>query len=121
MGISNGYEKQERCESGWCRFKVVHHAISAVAVFIFFVYGGLAFVSMVIFKESIYLRLRYCHESVWQEIESPKFCALMENFYLLEALSESKARMEAIAHMDQLLFKLINLTINLNDVVNKAT
>jgi len=121
MGISNGYKKKERCESGWCRFKDVHYVINAVFVFIFVAYAGFAFLSVVILKEPIYLRLRHRHRNIWEEMGSPKLFALMENFHLLEELSESKISMNEIGYSDQLLLGIINLTISINKVVNKAT
>lgn len=120
LGLGNGYEKKERCESGWCRFKDIHYSINAVVFFIMIVYASLGFLSGVIFKEPIFLRLRHRHRYIWQEMGSPKFFALMENFNLLKNLSYSRDRMNKIGGSDQLLFWLINVTIKIDNGVSKA-
>ena len=120
-GISNGYEKKERCENGWCRFKDIHYSINAVFGVMMIIYGAFAFLSVVIFKEPIFLRLRHRHRSTWEEMGSPKLFAVMENFHLLQGLSESKAKMNEIGQSDQFLFWLINFTIKIEKLVSNAT
>ncbi|MEH6345283.1 MAG: hypothetical protein V7785_09370 [Bermanella sp.] len=121
MGIGNGYEKKERCESGWCRFKDIHYSINAIFAFLMVVYVSLVVLSEVIFKELAFLKLRYRHREIWQEMGSPKLFALMDNSHLLKDLSNYITRMNEIAHSDPLLFKLIGLIIKLEDVIGKAT
>ena len=121
MGISNGYEKKERCESGWCRFKDIHYSINAIFAFLIVVYASLAFLSEVIFKELIFLKLRYRHRGIWEEMGSPKFFALMDNTHLIRGLSNSIVSMNEIANSDHLLPRLIDLAIKLEEVISKAT
>lgn len=121
MGIGNGYEKKERCESGWCRFKDIHYSINAIFAFLMVVYVSLAVLSEVIFKELAFLKLRFHHREIWQEMGGPKLFALMDNSHLLKDLSNYMARMNEISHSDPLLFKLIGLTVKLEEVIGKAT
>jgi hypothetical protein len=54
LGISNGYEKKERCENGGCRFKDIHYSINAVFGLMMIIYGSFAFLSAVVFQELIF-------------------------------------------------------------------
>lgn len=121
MGIGNGYEKKERCKSGWCRFKDIHYSINAIFAFLMIAYVSLAFLSEVIFKELAFLKLRYHHRNIWEEMGSPKLFSLMDNTHLLKDLSNYITRMNEIAHSDPLLLKLIGIIIKIEQVIGKAT